>query len=802
MDPALRTDQSWAPDGRWPRADPRRAPLLPRAGWALVAVWLGCVLGARGWAIGPWWWFSLGLGALAVALLVPARWAGLALWVAAALASAGWSGLRLVQASPDHVCQVLARATGDRAWLGLGQPGAEHAGLWASVEGLVVEPAALRLAPPDSWAPGVGEPAGIAQIEARRVRLGDRERRVHGTVRVAVPVSMVGAMEAGRSVRVRGLLRPPVAAWGGGTDAARAAGAQRRGPVLRLPDDPSAVAGSVAGAFDQLRGRGVRARAWARGVARDALDRAAPWDANAQRRALLGALLLGEIDPQIAGLAGAMGRTGVLHVLCVSGYHVSVMLALIGACCRLAMRPGVRRWVVLSAAAGALVVIVPDGAPVWRAAVMAWAGLSAQLIGWRIGPLTVLGWAGVLLLLADPAEASDMGWQLSVLCTAGLIVAPGALSRRARRLPGAGLLAGGAAAWAMATPVLVAHTGVISPAGLVLSVLLAPVGAAALWLGYGLMALAGLAGQVGGPGLIAALGWPLHLVSGAIPRLVSAADDLPGASAPVAGLGVAWAAWMVAGLWVAGSAGPSGEGQSGEGPDDIGPDDVDLDTAGPKTQGLREASADRAHARWAPARRGLGVAAVAAGLVWAAGALLGLTRTPGQPAASGLRLGGAEAGVVVWPGGGVVIDAGSASAGSRAALTAGLSRALHRMGAARVPVAVVTRIGPAAAGSIPDGLRARGLRAVVVPRWELDGALRSRGRGASAWVASLRRAGVALVPVDERQPVRVGPVEITLERDLGDRAVARVRRVGHADRPGVVIGAGEPPVWPAQLQID
>jgi competence protein ComEC len=70
-----------------------------------------------------------------------------------------------------------------------------------------------------------------------------------------------------------------------------------------------------------------------------------------------------------------------------------------------------------------------------RAALMAGALLVARLGGARSHAMSALMLAALLMLLASPAIAWDVGFQLSALATAGLIWFGASFSARLRRWP-------------------------------------------------------------------------------------------------------------------------------------------------------------------------------------------------------------------------------------------------------------------------------------------------------------------------------------------------------------------------------
>uniref|UniRef100_UPI00293F612E ComEC/Rec2 family competence protein n=1 Tax=Clavibacter sp. MX14-G9D TaxID=3064656 RepID=UPI00293F612E len=124
------------------------------------------------------------------------------------------------------------------------------------------------------------------------------------------------------------------------------------------------------------------------------------------------------------------------HLTAVSGANCAVVVGLVLA---LAAAVGLRRPLRAVAAAAALtafVILVTPQPSVLRAAVMATVLIVSTASGRPARGLPALALAVVVLVTADPWLARDVGFALSVLATAGLLVlAPPIAARLGRRLP-------------------------------------------------------------------------------------------------------------------------------------------------------------------------------------------------------------------------------------------------------------------------------------------------------------------------------------------------------------------------------
>jgi len=197
-------------------------------------------------------------------------------------------------------------------------------------------------------------------------------------------------------------------------------------------------------------------------------------------KGLLPGLVIGDTDAISAQLLMDAKLTGLTHLLAVSGSHFALLCGLVVLVLR---RAGPR----IAAGAGAivllgLVVLVGTGASVMRAAVMGAITLLALLMGRHRTALPALATATILLLFHDPTLGRSVGFALSVMATAGLILIAPVWSKSLQRkgLPAgwADLLAVPAAAFVATMPIIVALSGAISlasvPANLLAALVVGP----------------------------------------------------------------------------------------------------------------------------------------------------------------------------------------------------------------------------------------------------------------------------------------------------------------------------------------
>jgi competence protein ComEC len=174
-------------------------------------------------------------------------------------------------------------------------------------------------------------------------------------------------------------------------------------------------------------------------AARDALP--------ADQAAMLPALVLGDTTGVTTETARDFRAAGMTHLTAVSGANVTIVCAAVLFSARLI---GPRAAVALAAVAlVAFVIVVQPTASVLRAAVMGAIALAGMLSSRRRQAIPALSATVLILLAVAPHLAVDVGFALSVLATAALVVIAPAWSRRlaARGCPKP-LADGLAVAWA------------------------------------------------------------------------------------------------------------------------------------------------------------------------------------------------------------------------------------------------------------------------------------------------------------------------------------------------------------------
>jgi competence protein ComEC len=245
--------------------------------------------------------------------------------------------------------------------------------------------------------------------------------------------------------------------------------------------------GGVAGVVDAARRR-----------AEEALARGLP----PPRAALLRGMVLGQDEELADATREDFKRSGLAHVLAVSGQNVMLLATLVlavGAVTGLGLRA---RLGLALALVAFYVPLTGAGPSIQRAGVMGAAGLVAALAGRPTHRWYALCLAAVVTLALNPRAAGEPGWQLSFAAVVALLaLAPGLRHALARAMPGpvADVAAITISATLGTAPLMAFHFEQVSLAALPANLLAAAAIAVVMWLGMLAAALGQIAPALAAP---------------------------------------------------------------------------------------------------------------------------------------------------------------------------------------------------------------------------------------------------------------------------------------------------------------
>ncbi len=406
-----------------------------------------------------------------------------------AFALALWAGLYFaplcsLRAWPLAVAGSTVAAAG-LAFLGLAAPRLRQAGASLAAFGAGLGLAAMSLAPMAAGQRLAGlPPERIRSFEGTLVE--DSSPAPGGAVRYRVRLRRVWAqgLEASGTGVVELVVRDGARLyWGRRVKAA--------GPVRRMMDAAGRVRFASRVSAGELEVLGYASRLLeGRAALHRELERrlAASGPSSA---GLLSALLLGDRAGVPEAERALFQESGSLHVLALSGMHAAILFGV--ASFLLSWLPD-RRWRAAIGAALLFPYLFLAGASpsLARAVIMLSAGALGFILDRDTRTLNLLSLAAAGILLADPAAAGELSFQLSFLSLLGILL----LGPQLRRLltPPLPPFLGSAVsmslgAQAATTPVLLAVFGAAYPAGALAALPLIPLVTVFLWGGLAALLL-------------------------------------------------------------------------------------------------------------------------------------------------------------------------------------------------------------------------------------------------------------------------------------------------------------------------
>ncbi len=402
--------------------------------------------------------------------------------------------------------------------------------------------------------PGYQRPPGstfLLDVDEIRTREGWRSTR--GKLRVMIDEAP-SPVRAGDRVELAGWLRP----WSrpmnpGQFDSSHYARIHRIDGQLSLP----AVAGATV--LDEVHWTGrMRHALWSlRNAARSRLigvDDGFDGD-------LLTALIFGDRAPSLNPLSDAMVDVGVAQFLSISGLHLGILLGFVYLICRLCMLSSSRSAMVVLIVLSVYLLLAEPRPALLRSGIMAATLAMAVVARRKVSMLNALAVACVVLLMFRPGQLFQPGFQLSFGIVAGIILLARPIEQRLfqRFLKFRGLkvfryehrwqrwvnftlantlmttVSMSLAAMVVALPLVWCYFGVVTPYAPLLVIMLTPLLAGTLVLGYLSLVVSPWIPSIGGV---------LALLSGAVARglalSIELAGRLPGAVLRMRPVGWEW----------------------------------------------------------------------------------------------------------------------------------------------------------------------------------------------------------------------------------------------------------------------
>jgi competence protein ComEC len=241
--------------------------------------------------------------------------------------------------------------------------------------------------------------------------------------------------------------------------------------------------------------------------------------------ALIPGMVLGDTSKQSADFKNSMKRSGLTHLVAVSGANFALVSAFVLWMMQFLFARMKFRLTATAISLIAFIALVRPSPSVLRAAAMAAVLLVAQGTKRGRDSLPALGFAMAAVVIVDPWQARDAGFALSVLATAGLLLfAPVLIEKLSAHMPGklAQALAPPIAAIVFCSPIIVALSGYLAPMSVIANLLAAPFVAPITIVGF----IAALFSPIA-PLLSTVLIWFIRFPAGAIALIAHWASSFP-----------------------------------------------------------------------------------------------------------------------------------------------------------------------------------------------------------------------------------------------------------------------------------
>jgi competence protein ComEC len=264
--------------------------------------------------------------------------------------------------------------------------------------------------------------------------------------------------------------------------------------------------------------------------------------------ALIPGMVLGDTSKQSPEFKNSMKRSGLTHLVAVSGANFALVSAFVLWMMQFLFARMKFRLSATALSLIAFIALVRPSPSVLRAAAMAAVLLVAQGTKRGRDSLPALGFAMAAVVIIDPWQARDAGFALSVLATAGLLLfAPVLIEKLSTHMPGklAQALAPPIAATVFCSPIIVALSGYLAPMGVIANLLAAPFVAPITIVGF----IAALFSPFA-PMLSTVLIWFIRFPAGAIALIAHWASSFPVLNLRTGKIGFLIVAVFTLGSWL------------------------------------------------------------------------------------------------------------------------------------------------------------------------------------------------------------------------------------------------------------
>ncbi len=228
-------------------------------------------------------------------------------------------------------------------------------------------------------------------------------------------------------------------------------------------------------------------------------------------------------------------NTGIAHILAISGLHVGFVILFVSWLTKRLKLSPIATFIVQGTVLIFYCLLVGASPSVVRATIMAIILLGGRVVGRKVDPLNSMSLAAFIILIFNPLDLLEVGFQLSFGAVAGIILYNEFISRKLRKIPEviakplAVMLAAQLGTW----PLIAYHFNIFSPISYIANLVMVPIAGLIVILGLILILMAALF-----PLLAKVLGWWIWILCGILINGNQWLSSLPWSSLPVVSPGL------------------------------------------------------------------------------------------------------------------------------------------------------------------------------------------------------------------------------------------------------------------------
>ncbi len=200
---------------------------------------------------------------------------------------------------------------------------------------------------------------------------------------------------------------------------------------------------------------------------------------------LLSAIILGDREDLPEELEDSFIKTGTVHILAISGFNVGIVAFIFLSLFKVLRVPRKLRYILLIFLLIIYALLTGANPPVIRATIMAVVLLFGLLINRDVDIYNSLGLAALIILMINPLQLFDAGFQLSFLCVIFILyLTPKIVTLFKRKNWLVNCFAVSLSAWLGIIPVVAYHFNIISPVTILANLVVVPLSSLVIALGF------------------------------------------------------------------------------------------------------------------------------------------------------------------------------------------------------------------------------------------------------------------------------------------------------------------------------